>query len=295
MKITKNIFFNVAFLFWLVPANAQVRVWISKGLIGHSWITVGDSVAYSFGNYLHVHNNNVSPRAFFRDAGVIVKSRWCGGSKDSKSFIVEVDPIAVKLKCDSIMGHYSEMPRKGIYANSSARVAMEYKPLKYNCVAFTCDMVGIDRCVLPSNLRRKLEGKYVISFKKILAWSLLGLSGSVWGAREAYHADSRVFERTLGVGKYSFLGSHAWERNYVGNRFINESGAPNKHKTEIFANFGRDFWHTSGYASGAFMATGAIILGKSKTVKKWQKALDFAIGAVFWTLSSNITYNFLMN
>lgn len=134
-----------------------------------------------------------------------------------------------------------------------------------------------------------LNAQYKITTKKILTWSAFGIAGSIYGAREAYHANPYCFEQKWRVGEYSFWGSKQWERNYIGNRYTNESGFPNKHKTEIFGNFGRDYWHTSGYVSGTLVVGSTFTIGMSKQKIK-HKLLDLLIGSSCFIISSNLTF-----
>lgn len=133
-----------------------------------------------------------------------------------------------------------------------------------------------------------LNAQYKITTKKILVWTSFSVAGSIYGAREAYHANPYCFEQKWGVDEYSFFGSKQWERNYVGNRYY-----PNAiHKDEMFGNFGRDFWHTSGYVSGALVIGGTFIIGDSKQKFK-HKGLDMLIGSLCWIVSSNLTFKHL--
>jgi len=131
------------------------------------------------------------------------------------------------------------------------------------------------------------QAQYKITTKKILIWTSFSVAGSIYGAREAYHANAYCFEQKWGVNEYSFFGSRQWERNYVGNRYY-----PNAvHKDELFGNFGRDFWHTSGYVSGGLMLTGTFVIGNSKQKFK-HKLLDVLIGSLCFTGASRLTFNY---
>lgn len=135
-----------------------------------------------------------------------------------------------------------------------------------------------------------LNAQYKITANKLIGWSTYAVSGMVWGAREKYHSDPRIFEKKWGVNEYSFWGSKAWERNYIGDRYLNPiTDLPNKHKSELLGNFGRDFWHTSGYISGAFVLTGTFMIGNSKQKFK-HKLFDLLIGSGIFLISSNLTY-----
>lgn len=135
------------------------------------------------------------------------------------------------------------------------------------------------------------QNNYKVTSKKILVWSGFAVAGSIYGAREMYHSDPYIFEKKWGVDEYSFFGSKQWERNYHGNRHIGESGFPNEHKSEIFGNFGRDYWHTSSYTSGVLVLGGTFVIGSSKQKLK-HKLLDFFIGSVCFTAASNFTFKY---
>lgn len=132
-----------------------------------------------------------------------------------------------------------------------------------------------------------LNAQYKITTKKILIWTSFSIAGSIYGAREAYHANPLCFEQKWGVDEYSFFGSKQWERNYVGNRYY-----PNAiHKDELFGNFGRDFWHTSGYVSGGLVIGGTFIIGDSKQKFK-HKVFDILIGSLCAIGASNLTFKY---
>lgn len=122
--------------------------------------------------------------------------------------------------------------------------------------------------------------------KQVVLWSLYAGAGVAFGMREAYHAEPTVFETRWGVGKKSFFGSEAWQRNYVGNTY------PGRHKTEIFGNAGRDFWHTAGATSKAFMFTATFSIAIRKQPMKY-KIANAVIGYGIQSLFSSMTYNAL--
>lgn len=140
-------------------------------------------------------------------------------------------------------------------------------------------------------LSSPLYGQYKITPKKILTWSTFAAGGTIWGMREAYHADPYIFEKKWGVDEYSFWGSKQWERKYVGNRYLTD-GVPNKMKSQMFGNFGRDFWHSSGYTSGLFVIGGTFTIGNSKQ-KFTHKLIDMSIGSLVFLGFSKLTYNLL--
>lgn len=133
--------------------------------------------------------------------------------------------------------------------------------------------------------------KYRVTWGKVATWAGFGVSGSVWGAREAYHADLKVFEKKWGVSPYSFFGSKAWERQYKTNRYYTPDGQVNPHKPEFF-NTIRDFWHSSGVLSRSGTVCVTFIIGGSKQPLK-HRLLDMAIGSAVGVVSASVTYGAL--
>lgn len=122
--------------------------------------------------------------------------------------------------------------------------------------------------------------------KQYTMWGVDLLAGVMWGMRERFHADRTVYERKWGVGSESWLGSEQWKRNYVDND-------PEKpHKTEIIGNFGRDMWHTFGYASGGIVAATSFTIGARKQPLKF-RLLNAGIGGLAWWAGSAATYRAL--
>lgn len=134
--------------------------------------------------------------------------------------------------------------------------------------------------------------RYKVTWNKVGTWTAMGVSGAMWGAREAYHADSRVFEKKFKVGEYSFWGSQQWQRNYVNNRYYAIDGRINPHKPEIFGNFGRDYWHTSSWLNMGITKVADFSIGNSKQPFK-HKFLDLAIGTTISIITANLTYKLL--
>lgn len=122
--------------------------------------------------------------------------------------------------------------------------------------------------------------------KQITTWALFAGAGVAFGMREAYHAQPTVFETRWGVGRKSFWGSEAWQRNYIGNTY------PGRHKSELFGNVGRDFWHTAGATSKAFMFTATFSTAVRKHPMKY-KIANALIGYGLQSLFSSLTYNAL--
>lgn len=60
----------------------------------------------------------------------------------------------------------------------------------------------------------------------------------------------------------------------------------------MFGNFGRDFWHSSGYTSGLFVIGGTFTIGSSKQ-KFTHKLIDMSIGSLVFLGFSKLTYNLL--
>lgn len=130
---------------------------------------------------------------------------------------------------------------------------------------------------------------YKITWTKAAVFTGSAISGSVWGAREAYHADPTVFERHWGVGEYSFFGSKSWERKYETGRYLNAEGQPNAMRSQMFGNVGRDFWHTAPVVTYALGGGSVFATGCSK--QRWQhKLLDIAIQGALYTGASTLTY-----
>jgi len=118
--------------------------------------------------------------------------------------------------------------------------------------------------------------------------ALLGFAvgGSAWGAREAYHADPRVFERAFGVGPYHFLGSNAWERQYFGNRY-----APGQHRPE-WGNSFRDVWHATGTGSRVLFVGATFAIGAGKKPLR-HRLLDLALASAVGSATAWGTYTLL--
>lgn len=130
---------------------------------------------------------------------------------------------------------------------------------------------------------------YQVTPKKLAVWS----ASLTLGLTSAFHAEPDCFEKTFGVDPYSFWGSRQWERNYITNRYINPvTGLPNRHKSEILGNFGRDFWHTSRFVvyGGGIATTFTIGTGKQNFK---HKLFDILISSAFFTVGSNVSYNLL--
>lgn len=145
----------------------------------------------------------------------------------------------------------------------------------------------IDLKIYP--ILKKSLPKYKITTIKVVSWVGMTVAGTLWGGREAYYADNTVFERHFGVGKYNFGGSHEWERKYVHNRY---NDGKNKQKTQLFGNFGSDYWHTSKYVVFAIGTTFTFNRSASKQQIKY-RLIDVIIGGILYSAASNLTYNCL--
>jgi hypothetical protein len=137
----------------------------------------------------------------------------------------------------------------------------------------------------PKPLDWSTYGK-TIDGKQISIWLWYAAAGTGFGAREAYHADQTIFEKKWGVSPTSFWGSQAWKRNYIG------SNPDNPHKSEIFGNVGRDFWHTFGLASKGAMFTATFAITQRKHPVKYRVANAF-LGYALQSIFSSLTYNAL--
>lgn len=151
---------------------------------------------------------------------------------------------------------------------------------------------AISSCAQKSDLGKLFEG-YRITSGKVAVWTGYGIAGSLWGAREAYHADLRIFEKKFGVDPYSFWGSQAWQRNYMNNRYRNEDGSLNPHKPE-WGNTFRDYWHFSGATSRMIWIGGTFTLGAGKQPLK-HRIIDLLIGSAISTTAAWGTYTYLRN
>lgn len=127
----------------------------------------------------------------------------------------------------------------------------------------------------------------------VAAWGGSAVAGSLWGMREALHAQPTVFEERFGADKYSFWGSAAWERNYEGNRYRNEDGTVNQHKPEL-GNTLRDIWHFGGTVSPSLYAGATFTIALQKKNGNWKAKLGKAvIGSLIRSASANVTYKYL--
>lgn len=131
-------------------------------------------------------------------------------------------------------------------------------------------------------------GSYDITWdvKQVTIWAGLFVSGMAHGAREAYHADPRIFEKNFGAQPLSWWGSEAWKLNYVDN----DPQKPHKH--ELLGNVGRDFWHTANMVD-FIPLTLCITLQSTRKQPVKYRVLNGLIGIGARTLGSMLTYNTL--
>jgi len=121
--------------------------------------------------------------------------------------------------------------------------------------------------------------------KKQWVWGSYLVAGILHGGREAYHAESGVFEKRFGVGKTSWFGSEQWRRNYV------DLDPSKKHKPNAFNTF-RDYYHFSSTAHTTILVSGAVIIGTGKQPTKY-KVLDALIAITIRSAAASLTYNVL--
>jgi len=130
-----------------------------------------------------------------------------------------------------------------------------------------------------STYRFKGDGKRAV-------WVGYALAGILHGGREAYHAESTVFEKRFNAAPLSFWGSGQWKRQYFNRDPENQA-----HKPEIW-NSVRDYWHFSHTASSTLWVSGAFVLGYSKQPLKY-RLLDAAIAGIITSAFASTTYELL--
>jgi len=121
--------------------------------------------------------------------------------------------------------------------------------------------------------------------KKQWVWGGYLIAGILHGGREAYHAESTVFEKRFGVSGTSWFGSEQWRRNYV------DLDPSKKHKPNAFNTF-RDYYHFSSTAHTTILVSGAVIIGTSKQPVKY-KVVDTLITIGLRSAAASLTYNLL--
>lgn len=120
---------------------------------------------------------------------------------------------------------------------------------------------------------------------KRAVWIGYVAAGALHGGREAYHAESTVFEKRFGVSSTSWFGSEQWRRNYV------DFDPSKKHKPNVFNTF-RDYYHFSSTAHTTILVSGAVIIGTGKQPTKY-KVLDTLIAIGLRSAAASLTYNLL--
>ena len=121
--------------------------------------------------------------------------------------------------------------------------------------------------------------------KKQWVWGGYLVAGVLHGGREAYHAESTVFEKRFGVSSTSWFGSEQWRRNYE------DLDPSKKHKPNVFNTF-RDYYHFSSTAQTTILVSGAVIIGTSKQPVKY-KVVDTLIAIGLRSAAALLTYNLL--
>jgi hypothetical protein len=129
-----------------------------------------------------------------------------------------------------------------------------------------------------STYRFKGQGKRAV-------WISYTLAGILHGGREAYHAESTVFEKRFNAAPLSFFGSEQWKRNYF------DRDPDNGHKPNLF-NPVRDYYHFAGAATKTVWIGGAFAIGISNQPTKY-KLLDLLIGTLITSGTASLTYNIL--
>lgn len=132
--------------------------------------------------------------------------------------------------------------------------------------------------------------KWQFDKRKLTGYGMFAIAGAAHGLEDAYYADPHVFEKRLGAGKYSFLGSSAWERNYKGNRYRNADGQTNRHRFNGFNTF-RDVKHFLGFTQSRSLMLGGSIVFSTKNQKFKHYLIDFIISSAVYSLASQQAYN----
>ena len=249
---------TLLFLLFPISLFSQTGIIISKGLPGHSSIVIeGEHI--SFGNY-------------------------------SKQGIKRIFPSKGVFSYKKHIGRFYPVPIDVNYVDSIIGVNPDYKLLSFNCATFTSKAAHLPKFNTPNALRLHLEGKYRITIPKLVGFGWMTIAGVIWGGREALYADATVFERTFGVGEKSFFGSRQWERKYINNTHLNENGLKSPLKSQVFGNFGRDYWHTSKYV--VFGVATAFTFGTGASKQKLRhKVYDLIIGSACFTAGSYFAYH----
>lgn len=95
--------------------------------------------------------------------------------------------------------------------------------------------------------------------KIIISLISLTLTGLIWGLREYYHKNPKVFDTLWKVKPISFFGSQSWKLKYKDYDKGDTSPAFPLAKTFPI----NDFWHSSKYVFGLLLITGSILLSQS--------------------------------
>ena len=121
----------------------------------------------------------------------------------------------------------------------------------------------------------------------VLAWGLDGVSGTMWGAHEAYQADPYVFERAGLDG--DFWAHDAWLNKYRGRTV--DGGM----KRGLFGHTFRDVDHFTGTGSAFVFGTATVtICLQGKKGGNWKaKLAKSAVGYVVRSGAAALTYKAL--
>ncbi len=134
--------------------------------------------------------------------------------------------------------------------------------------------------------------KYQFTWGKAGVWLGDAVAGTLWAGRERYHANPYIFESRWGVDPYSFFGSKAWERNYVGNRYQGSDGSKNAHKPE-WGNSFRDIHHFTGASSRLLLVGGTFVLAANHKQRLRHRVIDRALGMLVFSATASATYSLL--
>jgi len=121
---------------------------------------------------------------------------------------------------------------------------------------------------------------------KRAVWIAYAMAGILHGGREAYHAESTVFEKRFNAAPLSFFGSQQWKRQYY-----NRDPETQAHKPNALNGF-RDYWHFSGASTKYILIGGAFTIGASEQPTKY-KIIDTLIAFAGFSVSASLTYTLL--
>ena len=122
--------------------------------------------------------------------------------------------------------------------------------------------------------------------RKQWVWGAYLVAGILHGGREAYHAESTVFEKRFNAAPHSFFGSEQWKRQYY-----NRDPETQAHKPNALNGF-RDYWHFSGASTKYILIGGAFTIGASEQPTKY-KIIDTLIAFAGFSATASLTYTLL--